>query len=38
MSLNYDYLTSPIKVSVTGFKENKTEKEREIWYNRRHVC
>ena len=27
MSLNYDYLTSPIKVSVTGFKENKTEKD-----------
>lgn len=27
MPLNYDYLTSAIKVSVTGFKQNKTEKD-----------
>lgn len=27
MSSNYDYLNSPIKVSVTSFKENKTEKD-----------
>ncbi len=27
MSLSYDYLTSTIKASVTGFKENKSEKD-----------
>lgn len=27
MSLSYDYLTSAIKVAVTGFKENKSEKD-----------